>query len=153
MEKSPLSLFIFSVIFPLLFHPVSSFLCHLLSSCSFSLLVFSLLFFRSSLLSSLFPSFDLPLSSCLVSPLSSSLGLVSSLLFHLLLSSCLVPSSILLSCLVSLSLSLFLSLSLPVSLCLCLLSLSLSVSVWCCVLWCCVCVCACLCALRHAEKT
>ena len=156
---SSLSLFTFSVIFSLLFHPVSSFLVHLLSSCSsclFSCLAHSLF------LSYLFSSFDLLLSSCLVSPPSSSLVLsrlssfifsclVSSLLLHLLLSSCLVPSSLVLFCLV---LSLFLSLS-PCDV-VCCVVWCVSLWSWCClvVVVClvCVCVCSCVCVAARRKK-
>ena len=108
---SPLSLFIFSVIFSLLFHPVSSLVLLIFSSCLLS----SLLSIFSCLVLNLL--FHLLLSSCLVSPLSSSLVFLSRTVF-------------------SFSVSLCLSLSLSVSLC---LSPSLSLSpcdVVCCVVWC-----------------
>ena len=176
-KKSPLSLFIFSFIFPclasslsfsslpLLFLFSSSSL--LFSSPSLPLLFSSLLFpslLFSSLLSLLFSSL---LLSCLVlSCLVFSCLLLSSLVFSCLLLSCFVPPlssslvfqslSRLLLCFLLLSLSLS---SFSVSLCLSLL-LSPHDAV-CCVLWCmslwswcywwsC---CVFVCVLRHAEKT
>ena len=151
--SSSLFFFILSLLlswsFSLLFHPVSSLVLLILSSCLLS----SLLSIFSCLVSSL--PFHLLLSSCLSSHMSLHMScffscLFSSLLFHLLVSpfsssrffSFIVSSSLFLSCLLfsflvlsrlSFSVSLCLSLSLSVSLCFCL-SLSLCLSV--CVVWC-----------------
>ena len=136
---SSLSLFIFSFIFSLLLHRVSSLVFHLLSSCLlssllsiFSSLLFHLLFSRSSLQLSLIFS------------LLSSLVFLS-LLSHLLLHSCLVLSCLVFFCLLfsCLSSAVFSSLSVRVfflclSLCLCL---CFSLSPCGVVLLCCVVVC------------
>ena len=157
-----LYLIIFLLMFSLLFHLLSSFLFHRLSLLH---LVSSLvLLLLSSCLLSIFSSLPFSLFHLLSSlPLSS---LVSSLLFHLLLPSCLVSSSPVLS--------LFLcpSFSVPLCLCLCLsLCLRVMLCVVCCVVcvvvvvvcacgvvcvWCvfgvCVCVAVCCGTLKKCEK-